>query len=39
MYMSKIDSSVDQILKDIFKKLINYQGFESYLEFLPFQTI
>jgi hypothetical protein len=35
-YMSKINISADSFIKDIFKELINYQGFETYLENNPF---
>ena len=35
-YMSKIDYAADYFVKDIFKLLINYQFFETYIENDPF---
>ena len=35
-YMSKIEFAADYFIKDIFKQLINYQYFETYIENNPF---
>lgn len=38
-YMAKIESVADDNIKDVFKDLIKYKGFEIYLENNPFQTL